>query len=111
MSNEIFARFMGWELQIYKDVNEGAIYYVPLDNPDEHVCFCDEWKPTEDWNDWKLVEARLREEGLWEDYCFEIWEIVDGRNFPPPGRAAEKVMAASLEQRVQAALEVIDDPS
>jgi hypothetical protein len=68
------------------------------------------FNPYEDANDTELVEARLREKGLWEAYVNKLEQICNPR--PPdavwnPSKSMLSTMAATKEQRMQAALAVI----
>jgi hypothetical protein len=65
---------------------------------------------TKHWGIWmREVEPRIREQDLWGVYCWKLWEIVDGSNFPIPSRVAEKIMSATLEQRASALERVLEE--
>jgi hypothetical protein len=68
------------------------------------------FSPREDWNDCMLVEARLREKGLWAKYVYALFKLVcddlSALNFTH-GEIGRRLMAATKEQRMQAAQAVI----
>jgi hypothetical protein len=95
---ERLARFMGWE-------HDGIGMY----NADPYFdCY-----PLDNWNDCMLVEARLREKGLWDDYVLVLMKELGGVRYLEDGRpeifcTSGNLMAATKEQRMQAALAVIE---
>ena len=63
------------------------------------------FNPLEDANDMMLVEAKLRADGLWEDYVDTVMEIVDPGGYPDTRHY--DLFGATLEQRCEAALGVM----
>ena len=94
---------MGWEVHP-SEYNTGKV--VMRDGDRLRV-----FKPLTDWNDTMLVEAKLREAELWEKYLDRLgWEIGDEwwEQFSESDKI-KVLMAATQEQRMRAALEVIGD--
>jgi hypothetical protein len=89
----------------------------PITNVDVSYCYPNKplelflFNPYEDWNDCMLVEARLREKGLWAKYVYALFKLVcddlSALNFTH-GEIGRRLMAATKEQRMQAALAVIE---
>jgi len=104
---ETIAKFMGWKR--WEDDKTGEFGWLE-DRINHRGKKVTEWhssfNPLEDWNDWMMVEAKLRERGLWWSYCYEIKQAMDAE-FKPYDAVWEHYMLATLEQRMEAAVNVI----
>jgi hypothetical protein len=68
----------------------------------------------EDWNDCMLVEERVREKGLWDEYVLTLMKELGGVRYLEDGRpeifcTSGNLMAATKQQRMEAVLKVIGD--
>ena len=94
---EILAEFMGWEMH-------EILEYHCVDAIGTGFYF----DPPENWNDCMLVEARLREKGLWNDYIDALYREV-GVNGLDLSTIVRAIMLSTKEQRMEAAVKVIGE--
>jgi len=103
---ETIAKFMGWER--WEDDKTGEFGWLE-DRINHRGKKVTEWhlsfNPLEDWNDWMLVEAKLREDGLWGEYCGKLREIAFAEYRYTS--ISQRVLATNQAQRMEAAIEVI----